>query len=68
VMHVFKVETSHRTKDVPSRKLWHALHEVDKYLSGQGAWLVNDPNDVVLVCMSGRRSPKAPQASSSIGG
>jgi hypothetical protein len=26
---------------VPSRKLWHALHEVDSYLSGQSAWLVN---------------------------
>jgi hypothetical protein len=41
VMHVFKGENSHRTKGVPSRKLWHALHEVDKYLSGQSAWLVN---------------------------
>src|SRR6202051_17324 len=38
---VFKGETSHRTKGVPSRKLWRALHEVDKYLSGQSAWLVN---------------------------
>jgi hypothetical protein len=26
---------------LPSRKLWHALHEVDSYLSGQSAWLVN---------------------------
>jgi hypothetical protein len=41
VMHVFKNETSHRTKGVPSRRLWHALHEVDRYLSGQSAWLVN---------------------------
>jgi hypothetical protein len=41
VMHVFKGGTSHRTKGVPSRKLWHALHEVDKYLSRQSAWLVN---------------------------
>jgi hypothetical protein len=41
VMHVFKGENSHRTKGVPSRKLWHALHAVDKYLSGQSAWLVN---------------------------
>ena len=40
-MHAFKGEASHRTKGVPSRKLWHALHEVDKYLSGQSAWLVN---------------------------
>jgi hypothetical protein len=41
VMHVFKGETSHRTKGVPSRKLWHARHKVDKYLGGQSAWLVN---------------------------
>jgi len=41
VMHVFEGENSHRTKGVPSRKLWHALHEVDKYLSGQSPWLVN---------------------------
>jgi hypothetical protein len=26
---------------VPSRKLWHALHEVDGYLRSQNAWLVN---------------------------
>jgi hypothetical protein len=26
---------------VASRKLWHALHAVDKYLRGQAAWLVN---------------------------
>jgi hypothetical protein len=37
VMHVFKGETSRRTKGAPSRKLWHALHEVDKYLGGQSA-------------------------------
>jgi hypothetical protein len=41
VMHVFKGENSHRTKGAPSRKLWHALHEVDKYLSGRSAWLIN---------------------------
>jgi hypothetical protein len=41
VMYVFKGETSHRTTGVPSRKLWDVLHEVDKYLSGQNAWLVN---------------------------
>ena len=41
VMHVFKGERGHRTTGVPSRKLWHALHEVDNYLRGQSAWLVN---------------------------
>ena len=28
-------------KVMVSRKLWHALHAVDKYLRGQAAWLVN---------------------------
>jgi hypothetical protein len=41
VMHVFKGERGHRTTGVASRKLWHALHEVDKYLRGQSARLVN---------------------------
>ena len=41
VMHVFKGERGHRTTGVPSRKLWHALHAIDKYLRGQAAWLVN---------------------------
>src|SRR3954464_9222222 len=41
VMHVFKAETSQSTKGVASRKLWHALHAIDKYLRGQAAWLVN---------------------------
>jgi hypothetical protein len=41
VMHLFKGESGHRTAAASSRKLWHALHEVDKYLIGQSAWLVN---------------------------
>ena len=41
VMHVFKGERGHRTKGVPSRKLWHALHEVDDYLRSQSARLIN---------------------------
>jgi len=40
-MHVFRGESSHRTTGAPARKLWHALHEVDKYLIGQSGWLVN---------------------------
>ena len=32
VMHAFKGEHDHRTTGVPSRKLWHALHEVHSYL------------------------------------
>ena len=41
VMHVFKGEHSQGARGVASRKLWHALHAVDKYLRGQAAWLVN---------------------------
>ena len=41
VMHVFKGELSQGTKGVASRKLWHALYAIDKYLRGQAAWLVN---------------------------
>src|SRR6201997_2431948 len=41
VMHVFKGEGRRGTKGVASRKLWHALHAIDKYLRGQAAWLVN---------------------------
>jgi hypothetical protein len=41
VMHAFKGEHSQGARGVPSRKLWHALHAVDKYLKGQAAWLVN---------------------------
>ena len=41
LMHVFKGERGHRTTGVPSRKLWHALHEVDGYLRSQSNWLVN---------------------------
>src|SRR3954467_12073981 len=26
---------------LPSRKIWHALHAVDAYLSSQSTWLVN---------------------------
>ena len=40
-MHVFRGEHGHRTTGVPSRKLWHALHEVDGYLCRQSNWLVN---------------------------
>jgi hypothetical protein len=35
VMHVIKDEHSPRRGAVPSRKLWHALHAVDAYLSSQ---------------------------------
>src|ERR1700674_5839230 len=41
VMHVYKGERGHRSRGVASRKLWHALHEIDSYLRGQSARLVN---------------------------
>jgi hypothetical protein len=41
VMHTFKGERGHRTTGVPSRKLWHALHEIDIYLRGHSARPVN---------------------------
>jgi hypothetical protein len=36
-----KGENSQVAKGVASRKLWNALHAVDKYLRGHAAWLVN---------------------------
>ena len=41
VMRVFRGERGHRGTGAPSRRLWTALHEVDDYLTGQSAWLVN---------------------------
>ena len=41
VMHVYKGERSLHAKSAPSRRLWHALHDVDEYLRGQSSWLVN---------------------------
>jgi hypothetical protein len=41
VMHLYKGERGHRTRGVASRKLWHALHEIDKYLRSQSNRLVN---------------------------
>jgi hypothetical protein len=42
VRHVFRGERGHRTKGVPSHKLWSALHAIDRHVSGQSAWLMND--------------------------
>jgi hypothetical protein len=41
VMHVFKGETGHRKSTAASGKLWHALHAISDYVSGQSHWLVN---------------------------
>jgi hypothetical protein len=41
VMPAFQGEQSDRKRDPPSRRLWTALREIDRYLSSQSAWLVN---------------------------
>ncbi len=41
VMHVYKEERGHSMRSAPSRRLWHALLNVDGYLRGQSSWLVN---------------------------
>ena len=41
VMHVYKEERSHNMRSTPSRRLWHALLDVDGYLRGQSSWLTN---------------------------
>jgi hypothetical protein len=41
VMPVFQNETIRRGTGTSSGRLWHALHEIDEYLTGQSAWLVN---------------------------
>jgi hypothetical protein len=41
VMHHFRGERDSRKSIAPSRKLWRALQALNKYLTGQSAWLVN---------------------------
>ena len=41
VMPVFQGEQDGRKRDPPSRRLWTALREIDRYLTSQSAWLVN---------------------------
>jgi hypothetical protein len=41
VMQHFRGESGTRKSIAPSRKLWTALRELDSYLTGQSAWLVN---------------------------
>ena len=42
VMPAFQGEPAGRKRDPSSRRLWTALREIDRYLSNQSAWLVND--------------------------
>ncbi len=41
VMHVYKDERDQHTRSAPSRRLWHALLDVDRYIRGQSSWLIN---------------------------
>jgi hypothetical protein len=41
VMHLYRGERGDYARSAPSRRLWHALHNVDEYLRGQSIWLVN---------------------------
>ena len=38
---VYKDELGQHTRNAPSRRLWHALLDIDGYLRGQSSWLVN---------------------------
>src|SRR4051794_13950849 len=42
VMPAFQSEQGGRKRDPSSRRLWTALREIDRYLTSQSAWLVND--------------------------
>jgi len=41
VMHLYKEERARHMRSAPSRRLWHTLLDVDRYLRGQSSWLVN---------------------------
>ena len=41
VMPASQGEQDGRKRDPSSRRLWTALREIDRYLSSQGAWLIN---------------------------
>ena len=41
VMHLYRGERGDYARRAPSRRLWHALHNVDEYLRSQSTWLVN---------------------------
>jgi hypothetical protein len=58
-MHLFKGERSQGAKGVPSRKLWHALHAIDKYLRGKPHGWSTMRDGTVPMNGSERRSPKA---------
>jgi hypothetical protein len=67
VMRVYKDECGQHTRSAPSRRLWHALLDVDRYLRGQSSGSSTTPSDTVPVCVSELRLQKGPQTFSSIG-
>ena len=67
VMHAFQGERGHRTRGAPSSKLWSALHEVDSFLAGQSAWLVNYAKRYRAGLPVGTSTQKAPPTFWSIG-
>ena len=58
VMHHFRGERDSRKSIAPSRKLWRALQALNKYLTGQSAWLVNYAERHRAGCGLARRLPK----------
>jgi hypothetical protein len=51
VMHAYKDERGQHIRSAPSRRLWHALLDVDRYLRGQNSWLVNYAKRYRPVCV-----------------
>jgi hypothetical protein len=41
LMPAFRSERGRGSKSPPARRLWTALHEIDRYLSSQSTWLIN---------------------------
>jgi hypothetical protein len=67
VMHVYRGERGDYAKSAPSRRLWHALHNVDKTSEARATGSSITLSDIELAGASEVRSPKAPPTSSSTG-
>jgi hypothetical protein len=62
-MHVLKGEAGHRKSAASSGKLWHALHAISDYLTGQSHWLANYAKRYRVGLGVGNQSPRHPQSS-----
>src|SRR3954467_2367060 len=60
VMPAFRGEHGDRKRDPPSRRLWTALREIDRTLSSQSAWLVNDAERHPARLRGGTSIPEGP--------